>query len=246
MTNLIKAELLAARGTRSVWVLAGVTVAFCVAWAALEVLVFMRTGSGATIDSAYSMAGQGYLFAMVLGIMLTAGEYRHHTITWTLLATPRRGRVIVAKLAACAILGLLVGVVAVAVTAPITAGLLAGIGKSTVDTGVTVVLVGSVLGTMLWAVLGAALGMLIRNQVAAITAAFVWFYYAEWGLVALVPSIGRWTPSGADKALTGWDRAGMSVHGALLPAWAGGLLLLAYAVAAALAARITTARRDVT
>jgi ABC-type transport system involved in multi-copper enzyme maturation permease subunit len=242
---MIKAELLAARGTRSVWALAALTVALCVAWAVLEVLVFMRDG-GDTVDSAYSMAGQGYLLAMVLGIMLAAGEYRHRTITWRLLVTPQRGRVIAAKLAACGIIGLLVGIAAAVVTPLVTAGLLAGTGHTVVDAGVAAVLVGSVLGTALWTMLGAALGILIRHQAAAITVAFVWFYYAEWALVALVPAVGRWTPTGAAKALSGWNRVGLPVPGALLSAWAGGLLLLAYAVAAAYAANLTTARRDVT
>lgn len=242
---MIKAELVAARGTRSVWVLAAVAVACCVGWAAIEVLVFMRP-DGDTPDTAYSMAGQGYLFAMVLGIMLTAGDYRHRTITWTLLVMPHRGRVIAAKLVAGGIIGLLVGIAAAVVTTPVTAGLLAGTGRPVIDAGVAGVLVGSVLGTMLWTTFGAALGILIRHQAAAITVAFVWFYYAEWTLVAVAPSVGRWTPTGAGEALAGFSRNGMPVSGALLPVWAGGLLLLGYAVAAAYAAHVTTARRDIT
>lgn len=241
---MIKAELLAARGTRSMWVLGAVTVAFGVAWAVLEVLVFMRR-YGDTMDTAYGMAAAGFLFAMVLGIMLTAGEYRHRTITWTLLVNPRRARMIAAKLAACALLGLLVGLAAALVTTPVVAGLAAATGRPAADAGVPAVVAGSVASIALWTTLGGALGVLVRNQAAAITIAFVWFYNAESGLIALAPAVGRWTPSGAARALTGLNRTGSPVPGALLPTWAGGLLLLGYALAAALAAHVVTARRDI-
>jgi hypothetical protein len=101
-------------------------------------------------------------------------------------------------------------------------------------------------------VFGAALGALIRNQVAAITVAFVWFLYAEWFLIMLVPSVGRWVPTGAAKAVSGWSRDGMvgfdgkPVPGDLLPVWAGGLVFLGYTLAAAVAARLISVRRDVT
>lgn len=48
--------------------------------------------------------------------------------------------------------------------------------------------------------------------------------------------------SGAAKALSGWHLDG----GALLPAWAGGLLFLAYAAVLGCAAQVLTTRRDVT
>ena len=244
MTNLIKAELLAARGTRSVWALAAVAVAVAasVAWAVLDVVVFMKPGD--RIDSAYSMASQGYLFAMVLGIMLAAGEYRHHTITWTLLITPHRARAITANLIACAIIGVVVGIAATVVTAPLTAGSLGSTHHPVLDACVPFALVGSVASTGLWTVFGAGLGFLVRHQASAIAAAFVWFYYVEWTLVALVPAVGRWTPTGGSEALAGWNRTGLPVAGTLLPAWAGGLLLAGYAVTAALAALATSTRRD--
>ena len=43
------------------------------------------------------------LLALVLGILSMSGEYRHQTITSTLLGTPRRGNLLVGKLAALAI-----------------------------------------------------------------------------------------------------------------------------------------------
>jgi ABC-2 type transport system permease protein len=254
--DLVRAELFKARATRSVWGLAALAVAFCLLWAVLDVLVFMDLGDGVVTDrsirDAYGMAQQGYLLVLILGIVVTAGEYRHRTITWAFLATPRRGRVITAKLAACGLLGLLIGVAAAVVTGAATAALLAATGRPLLAPGVAPVLAGSVLATGLWGVLGAALGVLVRNQVAATVIAFVWFFYAEWLLVQLLPEVGRWVPTGAAKAIIGYSREGLvdfsgqPVPGELLPVWAGAALLLGYAFAAAFAAHRVTVRRDVT
>jgi hypothetical protein len=120
----------------------------------------------------------------------------------------------------------------------------AATGRWTAD--VPLALLGSVVGTALWTVLGGALGALLRNQTATVVVAFLWFFYAEWLLIAMVPAVGRWTPSGAAKALSGWTRDALPVAGDLLPMWAGGLLFLAYALTAAGLAVLTTTRRDVT
>jgi ABC-type transport system involved in multi-copper enzyme maturation permease subunit len=241
MRNLVKAELLKARGTRSVWALAAVTVVFCVIWAAVEVLVF----KGSTED-AYSMAQQGYVFAMILGVVLAAGEHRHQTIAWVLLVTPRRSQVVTAKLLACGGIGLLLGIAAVVVTAPVTAALLAVTDRPVFSASIPAALLGSVLSTALWSLFGAALGILLRNQLAGIIAAFVWSFYAEWLLVLLLPSVGRWTLTGLSKAAAGWNRTGLSVQGDLLPAWAASLVFLGYAIVIALAARLISVRRDIT
>src|SRR4029453_8337272 len=59
-----------------------------------------------------SSAFQGaYIFAMILGITGMTGEYRYQTITPTFLATPRRARVVVAKLLAHLVVGIGYGVV---------------------------------------------------------------------------------------------------------------------------------------
>jgi ABC-2 type transport system permease protein len=252
MTNLVKAELQKARATRSLWLLAGIGIASCVAWAALQVIVFMSpdTANDRAVEAAYSMAQQGYVFAMIIGIIVVASEYRHKTITWTFLVTPRRGRVITGKLVAAGLLGLLLGLAAVAVTTPVAAVLLAVHDYPVTTPDLPVVLLGSVLSTVLWSVFGAALGALIRNLVAAVTFAFVWFFYVEWLLVMMVPAVGRWTPTGVGKAVSGWTRdalgAGPFAAGELLPMWAGGLALLGYALVAAVAARLISVRRDVT
>lgn len=238
---MIAAELYKARSTRSTWWLGAVAVASCVAWAVLAVLLWLGERTDQEVEAAYSMAGQGYVFAMVVGVLLVAGEYRHRTITWALLVTPRRSRVVVAKLVTCGVVGLIMGL-----TAAVATGLTVFLATGLFTGGVPLALLGSVLSTALWAVFGGALGALLRNQTAAAVVAFVWFFYAEWFLVAMVPSVGRWTPTGAAKAVSGWTRDTMPVAGELLPMWAGGLVFLAYALVAAGVAVTTTTRRDVT
>ncbi|GAB3902876.1 ABC transporter permease [Kibdelosporangium lantanae] len=244
MTKLIRAELLKARATRSFWALGAIAVVYCLGWAAAEVFGFLQPGGH--IEDAYSMAQQGYVFVMVLGIHLTAGEYRHKTITWAYLVTPRRGHVITAKLASAGLIGLAVGVVAAVLTDGASAVMLGVAGYPVLTSGVPALLLGSVLATALWAVFGASLGMLIRNLSAATAVAFVWFAYVEWMLMTFVPGVVRWLPTGASEAIVGFSRTGFPTAGGLLPAWGGVVLLLGYAVVAAVAARAVSVNRDVT
>jgi len=235
------AELYKARSTRSTWWLGAAAVAFCVVWAVVDVALWLGDRTDREVEAAYSMAQQGYVLALVIGVLLVAGEYRHRTITWALLVTPRRWRVVAAKLVTCAVVGLIVGLAA-AVATGVTVFAATGLFTA----GVPLALLGSVASTVLWTVFGGALGALVRNQTATMVAAFVWFFYAEWLLVAMVPAVGRWTPTGTAKAVSGWTRDAMPVAGDLLPRWAGGLVFLAYALAAAGLAILTTTRRDVT
>jgi ABC-2 type transport system permease protein len=230
---MIRAELYKARQTRSTWWLGVAAVGLSVAWAVVDVLLWLGNRTDRDIEAAYSMAQQGYLFAMVIGVLLVAGEYRHRTITWALLVTPNRLRVVAAKLVTCLVIGLVVGLASALVTS-VTVFVVTG---GLVSPGVPLALVGSVASTALWCVF---------NQTAAIVTAFVWFFYVEWLLVAMVPSIGRWTLTGAAKAVSGWTRDAMPVAGNLLPMWAGGAVFLAYALVAAGVAALTTVRRDVT
>lgn len=244
MTNLVRAELSKARATRSFWALGAIAVAYCVSWAVAEVFGFLQPGGH--IEDAYGMAQQGYVFVMVLGIHMTAGEYRHKTITWAYLVTPRRGHVITAKLASAGLIGAVVGVVASVVTGGASAIMLSIAGYPVFTSAVPGLLVGSVLATALWAVFGASLGMLIRNLSAATAVAFVWFAYVEWMLMTFVPGIARWLPTGASEAVVGFSRTGFPTPGGLLPVWGGALLLLGYALVAAVAARAVSVNRDVT
>jgi hypothetical protein len=70
--------------------------------------------------------GIGALFASILGALSITAEFRHGAIRPTLLATPKRPRVIAAKLLASVLAGLAIGLLAEGFTAALeTAGLAA-------------------------------------------------------------------------------------------------------------------------
>jgi ABC-2 type transport system permease protein len=249
VTALIRSELAKLRTVRSTWILGALAVAACVAWTIAGVAVFdtdpalAATAPDQRLVNIYQMAQQGYLFVLILGVLGMTGEYRHQTITWAFLVSPARGRVLVAKAAAHLLVGVLVGLAAAVATAVCAAVLLAAAGKDVFAPQVPFVLLGCVLSTAAYSLLGLAFGALVRNQAAAITFCFGWFFYAEFLLLWFLPPIGRWLPSGAAKSMVGWQPGG-GVD--LLPVWAGGALLIGYVVVIATVARLVTLRRDVT
>ncbi|MFI6512716.1 ABC transporter permease [Streptosporangium sp. NPDC050855] len=244
MNRLIRAELLKVRASRVTWILAALAPVMCVAWAALMVALPGAEGApaGRRAESVYSMAQQAYVFALLLGVLGMAGENRHRTITWQFLVSPRRGRVVGAKLVVYGIVGLLIGALSALVTLGAGLLMLGAADQQVWSSRAPAILLGSMLAVTLYGTFGVALGALIRNQVAAVAVALMWFMYADYVLISLLPALGRWLPTGAARALSG-----MPLQGAeLLPVWAGGLLFAGYVAVLVLAARALTLRRDVT
>ncbi len=210
---------------------------------------FSGTSTPEGINAVFANAAGGYLFALIMGILIMTNEFRHGTAVGTFLVTPKRSTVLVAKLIAAAIAGLVVqvfsflvavgsGVIALGFYephAPVTSELLWKIFRASVLSGV-------VLG-----IVGVGLGALVKNQIAAVTGAVIWTLIVEGLVVAFVESIGKYLPAGAITGLVDLDFGSndfnFSIENYLSPLPAT-LVLLGYAAAFSLIAVRTTLRRD--
>ncbi len=193
-----------------------------------------------------------YLLTLVVGVMSIGSEYRHKTITSTFLSTPKRVRVMVAKVTSLLGIGAFYGVVFLLGSVGVGATVIAVKGFSPVpEVGpITRTLALSLLVLGLWSLIGLGAGILIPNQVAAILITVGAAFILE-PLVGFLLSLVSWgqtivpyLPSSATSAMVGQVNATPNVE--LLSWWAGALVLVAYAAVLAGAGSVLTVRRDVT
>jgi ABC-2 type transport system permease protein len=244
MTTLIRNEFTKLRTVRGPWLLVAVQQAVIVAGVSGLAVALGDLGSSRATFGLLSHAGvASAIFTLVLGITAVAGEYRHKTITDTYLATPRRGRVVAAKLVAYTIAGVGVGVISAGTGALTTGAWLATDNASLdlTDPGVWRVVAGIVALNAAYAAIGVSLGALVRNVTGTVVVALTWIALVETTVANLLGDLGRWLPNRAGMALND-----MPAAGAMLPQWGGGAVLAAYAGLFILAALATTVRRDVT
>jgi ABC-2 type transport system permease protein len=148
----------------------------------------------------------GALFAALLGALSVTAEIRHGTIRPTLLITPRRGRVIWAKVFASVLAGAGFGLVAGAVAA--AAGVAALRARSVdlrLDGGDYVLLIaGSAAAAALWAAIGVGVGALVRYQVPVVAGICVWLLFVEGLVVGDLVGLGdvfKFLPGSAAAAI---------------------------------------------
>ena len=203
--------------------------------------------SAQTQQSIFASAASGEIFSVIVGIILITTEYRHFTSRPTFLIEPRRGRVILAKVATSAMVGLLYGTCSVAITVAIAAPWLAAkqVSIGWVSDQVLLVLLGGLTVGVVFAVLGLGVGVLMRNQIAAVIATLAYLFVVEplTTVIPVVKEVYRFLPGAAGAALTayGTTRNGIT----LLQPWQGGLLLFGWGLLLALAGYLLSVRRDV-
>jgi ABC-2 type transport system permease protein len=248
MTRQLRSELLKQRTTR--------TTLTVLAWMlGLILLVILLHAFGLKASDLAKASNQpkvygwgtsiGALFAALLGAIGVTAELRTGTIRPTLLATPNRTVVIAAKIAASALAGLLVGLVAEGLVAAIaSAGLaLRGIQITLTASDLAQMLAGGAAAAALWAAIGTGVGALVRNQVGAVVGLAVWLLLVESILIGDVPSVAKFSPGASAGAIAGIIQNVSS--GDLLAPGFGGLLLGGYALAAATVGVIALERRDI-
>jgi ABC-2 type transport system permease protein len=185
------------------------------------------------------------VFAGLLGAMSMTGDYRHGTIRPSFLVTPRRGRVVAAKVAAGTLAGAAFGLVAGVIAA--VAGAVAlgsrGVAIQLSADDFALLIAGGTVAAALWAAIGAGVGAAVRDQVPTLIGITAWLLFVEGvlagDLLSGVDSVRRFAPGAAAAALTGQE------PDALLGPLAGLVVLALYAAAAAAIGIVATARRDV-
>lgn len=251
MTRLIAAEFRKLFTTRLwLWLLVG-SAAITALYVGLSI-AFGDDPNNLTPPLA-TIEGQNTLFSLgsaagalvaVLGAIGLTGEFRHRTATATFLATPQRGRVVVAKLVTYGVVGLGYALVCIVVTAAIALPWLAAENIDVLPAGKAVTLAGVLAAVAIYALVGVGLGALVRDQVATVVGLLVYLFVVE-PIVTRIPALGAWTsylPGAAANALTQVSQANEE----FLEPWLGGIVLAAYGVAFALAGTVLAVRRDVT
>jgi len=245
MTALIRAELLKQRSIPTGrGLLAGMLglIVFAVLLHGLSLPPERADGREAQLDLVFRWGALfGALFAAMLGALSITGEFRHGTIRPTLLLTPRRSRVVGAKVAAAVVWASGFGLLAAAVA---VAAAVVSLEARSIDVALSrgdyaLLLAGGMATASLWAAFGVGIGALVRQQVAAVAGLAIWLLFMESLLVSFVPDVGRLAPGAAGMALAGVDA------GPLLSPVVGGALLAAYSTVAVLVGTIACARRDV-
>jgi ABC-2 type transport system permease protein len=246
VTRLLSSELLKLRTTRTFYALIGSALALIVIIATLGAALGSFKGAGTPGRDLLAVAGLAPLFGLVIGVIAVTTEFRHGTITPSLLVEPVRTRLMAAKLAAQLIVGLALGVVSYAVCAGIVSGILSGRGIATAMS--TSDWIGAVIGgavaTMLYAALGFGVGALLRNQVGAIVVVLAWVFVIE-NLLGIIPGgfgdgIKKYGLSGVGNSL-----ARTAGHASRIGQAPAGLLLLAYALVLVIAGTMAVRQRDV-
>ncbi|MEV0391621.1 MULTISPECIES: ABC transporter permease [Polymorphospora] len=273
--KLIGAELLKLRTTNTWWVFALIAVPL---WAITLFFNYFQTSFlldpeqfGGTVpendpaleavsDVVYLAAnlytnGQlfGLLIVMLLGVIVVTNEFFHQTATTTFLTSPHRTAVIVAKLVAASIIGVLFWVITTAANLVVTPLILNGLdtGAQLDQSGVWEAIGLNGLAYLLWAIFGVGFGVLIRSQMGATVAAII-FYFAGFIGAALFFStfanrFGDWINN--LQVLVPSLASQLMVSGTTLPGnppqWVGAVVLIGYAVVTGVVGTLIVRKRDI-
>ena len=249
MTRLITSEVFKLRTTRT---FLGVTLG-ALALVVIISLIASLAGKFGPSDRApgidlMGIAGIVTLFTLVLGVLAVSTEYRHGTITPSLLVVPDRSRLVIAKLAAHFVAGLLIGALAYCLCAVIVLPIL---GARNVETGLhgsdlVKILVGGTVCAALFCALGVGVGALIRNQVGAIVGSLAYVFVIE-PLIGIIPgiedSVSKYGLGGLSNSL---QHTSTDNNSDLLGQVPAALLLAGYALVFVVVGIYFMRRRDVT
>ena len=239
MKPLLSAELLKLRTTRTFITLVSVTVVLSLIVVGLTAILtddFTEESVRELFTFDFSS-----LFILLLGVTGMAGEWRHRTITSSVLAAPDRIRLLVAKLISYAVAGTVLSLI-------VTVALMA-LGSVILSLRDVTTLGGADLADVLWrnlvvaALLGAfgvCVGGIVRNQIVAIVGLLIFAFALEPALLNLAFDVGKFGPTtGAPSGIIAVNPVG---EGDLLSPGVALLVMLGW-VGLGFARTATTLRR---
>jgi ABC-2 type transport system permease protein len=230
MTPLLKAELIKLRTTRTFLALAGAAIALSLLITGLTAALSEPTQEDVLYD-VFSSDTSGF-FILILAVVGISGEWRHRTITSSLLAAPDRLKFLTAKTLAFAATGVVLSL-AVSVAITILGLLILNLRDlPTPDAGELIELIARNAGlAALGGAFGVALGALVRNQVVAVVGILVASFLIEPIVISVLPEVGRFGPFVAlPTAASGIppEQAGLGDEAHLLSPGVATLLQLAW------------------
>jgi ABC-2 type transport system permease protein len=250
MTHLVSSELFKMRTTRTFYALMIASLAL-VLLPTIPVAAFVKftDTDRPTEVLLFFCGGLVQTFALLIGVMAVTAEFRHGTITPSLLVAPERIRLMGAKLLASLVLGLIVGIIATGLIVAIV-GVFASARDFANPGDKLAMLVGGTLTTALYAALGVGIGALVRNQVGAVVGSLVYIFVLE-PLIGAVFTLSdaldgimpRYSLGAVSNALSHVNPDDSTDLLAQVP---GGLLLALYAAIFLTVGFLVTQRRDIT
>ncbi len=240
MNALLRGELVKLRTTRTFTALAATALV-------LSLLVVCLAGA---LSSSFTARAVRELFTsnfssefiLLLGVIGMAGEWRHRTITGTILAAPDRLKLLTAKTLAYAVAGTVLSAAVTLTDMLVGTVILSSRGMTTLGIGALAdvlwrnLLVGALLGA-----LGVCVGGLVRKQLVAIVGLLILAFAVEPTIIALAPRVGRFGPTVA--APSGIIGGQLSDGDLLAPGYAT-LVMLAWVAIIFTASAALLRRRD--
>jgi ABC-2 type transport system permease protein len=206
--NLLGAELFRARRSRSTWILPAVGAAFLGLSLLGNVSVEhnkLVQGHTTPGDASYVLVGLAFimlLFSALSGVIAVTSEYRSRTIGLSVLVTPTRWPILIAKAQVAALTGALYGLLGVVEAFAVSAAAMSARGDALVISGRTVWLAVAIVAVVAiagpW---GTFVGAVVRSELAAVIGTIVYVSMAEAAVLHYFPSVGRWLLGGAQAAV---------------------------------------------
>jgi ABC-2 type transport system permease protein len=246
VTALLRAEALKLRTTRTLY------------GYLLVLVVLSGIGAAAQANAAHlveledpsfqrdllSRAVAAPLIALLLGIVSVTVEWRHGTITRTLLVSPRRWRVLAAKEVNAFALGVVLALLGLGVTIAVAAPILSRDGTPLqVDRALAGRIGEIVLASALWGALGAGVGALLQHQAGVLVGAIIWVVIVESLAAALLHWAGL---QGVADVLPRHALDALAGHEEGLSPGAGGAVGFLYVGLFAILAFLRLRRQDIT